>query len=426
MAAVVAALVAALAGPSWARAAWKKRIDRAIGGHSVGVVVREHNKILYNHGGRIRRVPASNEKLLTSMAAFQNLGPDDITQTLVTAHTISPTIEGNVFIFGHGDPAVSSPSRYARSLPFTPTRIAGLARQIRSAGVRRIRGSVIGSTTYFSHDWFTWGWKPDFPRDQVALASALAYNGNVVRGTHISNPELRAARSLTNQLEKIGVKVGGKPGAKPAPGGLAKVAMASSQPLDVLLRYMDVNSVNWYAEMMAKRVGAARFGPPGTIAKGAKAIRTYAAARHVSLAAYDGSGLSYANRVSPLGLVRLLHKAAREPWGEIFRNCLASGGRGTLAHRDTDITIKAKTGTLTNISALSGYVWLERDRMWAEFSILDSGMPKWRASNIEDRIVHIVAGSAMNGSVTAPQDPAAQIVAGLEATPVETLLAATG
>jgi D-alanyl-D-alanine carboxypeptidase/D-alanyl-D-alanine-endopeptidase (penicillin-binding protein 4) len=160
---------------------------------------------------------------------------------------------------------------------------------------------------------------------------------------------------------------------------------------------MDRNSVNWFAEMFAKRIGLDRFGAPGTIAKGSRAIRTFASKHGVSVKAFDGSGLSFANRVSPAGLVKLLHWARRAAWGPTFMHGLATGGQGTLEDRLLGVKVRAKTGTLDWVSALSGYVWLQRDQRWAEFSILDSGMYKSTAVSIEDRIVRILFNYAHSG-----------------------------
>lgn len=74
----------------------------------------------------------------------------------------------------------------------------------------------------------------------------------------------------------------------------------------------------------------------------------------------DGSGLSRQNLVSPTVFVQLLQAIARTPYGQDFRNSLAIAGKsGTLArsynHSSLIGKIQAKTGTLTGVSALSGY-----------------------------------------------------------------------
>jgi D-alanyl-D-alanine carboxypeptidase len=58
------------------------------------------------------------------------------------------------------------------------------------------------------------------------------------------------------------------------------------------------------------------------------------------------------------------------------------------------VKVRAKTGTLIDISALSGWVWMTKESAWGEFSIMSRGMSKSDAVAIEDRIVRIVANRA--------------------------------
>jgi hypothetical protein len=164
-----------------------------------------------------------------------------------------------------------------------------------------------------------------------------------------------------------------------------------SQPLRVLLRHTNRTSSNFFAEVLGKRLGVERWGPPGTISRGARAIAAWLRARGVKVHARDSSGLSFDNRVSPRGLVTALRHARRAPWGAVLRGSLAAGGQGTLRDRLRDVRLRAKTGTLEGVSALSGWVWQPRLGRWVEFSILSTGMPKHRAVALEDRIVRVVA-----------------------------------
>jgi D-alanyl-D-alanine carboxypeptidase len=358
-------------GPPWVR-----EIDRLIAGRPVGISVREDGQYLYRHGDVRRRAPASNEKLLLSMALLDHLGPDAtlVTQAATVAAPVAGVVAGNLWILGTGDPDVrtSTMQRVAQSLV--------------AAGVTRIDGAVIGSTGFFQRDWRAPGWKPDFPRTQVALPTALVYEGNRAGGVHITDPELRAARALTKELRDRGVLVAGKAAAGAAPDGLVVVAEIASDPLEALLGVMNRYSSNFWAEVLGKRLGAEALSPPGSIAKGAAAIRAWAAQFGVVVKSRDSSGLSYSNRVSPSGIVRLLDLMEDRPWGEDLREALPEGGEGTLRRRLLHVPVYAKTGTLTSISALSGYVWLRRRAVWAEFSIL-SRLPKDAAVRIEDRVV---------------------------------------
>lgn len=385
-----AALSAEASGAA-GRKHWKERLDNIVGGRPVGVSVRLGNSYLYNWDAKQRRAPASNEKLLMSMALFDAIDPASKMETKVAAHRLrGRKIVGDLWLIGRGDPSLTGGGSYGKSLPFPATRISSLARKVKKLGVARITGSVRGAISYFSHDWFAPGWKSDFPAEEIPLPAALSFEGNTAGERHISDPELRAARSLTRRLRAIGVRVAGGPAAGGPPQGLTTVATVRSVPLARIVRFANVNSINYFAEMLGKQLAVLQGGTPGTIAKGAAAIEAWASSRGVTVVANDSSGLSYSNRVAPKGMVRLLETAATEPWGGRLRSTLATGNQGTLEGRLHGVRLRAKTGTLVGHSALSGYVFLRRLDTWASFSIISGGMEKATAVDIEDRIVTLL------------------------------------
>jgi D-alanyl-D-alanine carboxypeptidase/D-alanyl-D-alanine-endopeptidase (penicillin-binding protein 4) len=365
-------------------ARWMRRIEDLIGRRAMTVSVGEAGGFLYERRPGVMRTPASNTKLLLSMALLDRFGPDDVARTHVAsaAEVRGGVLRGDLWMVGRGDPEVDAGT------------LAALARRIAALDITRIAGRVRGSTAYFLHDWDAPGWH-DNARDYVAMPTALAFEGNVDRrGRNVRDPEERAARALTGKLEKLGVSVRGRPGAGRPPADATDLGSVASRPLRSILVRLLRPSDNFYAEMLGKRLGAARSGPPGTIAKGAAAIEAWVASNGASFEVNDGSGLSYANRVSTQGIVRLLWVAEAEPWLPALFGALPSGGQGTLRHRLASVRVRAKTGTLTDISALSGWVWLERLETWGEFSILSRGMPKYRASDLEDKIVRILQNQA--------------------------------
>jgi len=94
-------------------------------------------------------------------------------------------------------------------------------------------------------------------------------------------------------------------------------------------------------------------------------------------------------------MTRLLAAADARRWGAALRSTLPTPGRGTLAGRLPGLRVRAKTGTLLeHASALSGWVWLQRSRRWAQFSVLSRGLSKPRAVAVEDELLRLVAGNA--------------------------------
>jgi serine-type D-Ala-D-Ala carboxypeptidase/endopeptidase (penicillin-binding protein 4) len=368
------------------RPKWIQRIDAVVGDLPVGVVIGYQGAPWYAHRDWVARAPASNEKLLLSMALLDRFPAKTTlpTRVLATSKPQDGVVNGDVWIVGHGDPETG------------PAEMAELAQDMVARGIHKVNGHVMGGTGPFGRDWFAPGWKSYFPTYYIARPTALTFRGNEDhRGRNVDDPERLAANELTKRLKRAGIKVTRKPGLGTPPHKLTALATVRSDTLGSIMHRMDLWSRNFSAEVLGKLLGARAGGPPGTIAKGAAAIARFAHAHGVgSVVAHDASGLSYENRITPKGIVRLLWVADAAPWGSTLRDLLAQGGQGTLEDRLTNVEVRAKTGTLTNISALSGWVWLDRVGDWAEFSILSSGITKTRSVQIENKIVRAVSANA--------------------------------
>ena len=351
----------------------------------MSVAIGDDGAFWYRHLGWVKRIPASNEKLLLSMALLSTIGPDRViaTRAMAFAPPIDGVLESDLWVVGHGDPEVGTAT------------MDSLADAVVDAGIARITGSVIGDTGPFERDWWAEGWKDYFTADEVPFPTALTFRGNVgPEGRHIDDPEARAAAYLTKSLRRRGVIVDGDP-AMGSPGSqLVKIAKVDSAPVIDILRRMDVDSDNFDAEVLGKLLGAETSGT-GSIAAAAEAIDTYTAANGApEFEHHDSSGLSYADRVTAQGMVRLLWVADEQPWAKELRGALPTGGQGTLDERLGHLRVRAKTGTLNAISALSGWIWSAEAGAWVEFSIVSVGLSKDEAVRIEDAIVRLVGGRA--------------------------------
>jgi D-alanyl-D-alanine carboxypeptidase len=355
-------------------AGWKAEADALLGRLPVSASVVVGRRLVYAHAGTVPRAPASNEKLLLSLALLDRFGPRyRIPTTVRGKRPRHGVVAGDLWLVGHGDPGLDGAA------------LAGLARRLHAAGIRSVRGSLVGVTGTFSRERWAPGWS-SIAVDYVARPTALVYDGNV-RG----DPELDAARVLAADLRRLGVKIAGAAATQPQSPPEPVLARIRSAPLEAILRRQNENSLNFDAEVLAKLLGAATFGPRGTTGKGARAIERWAHRHRASIRAYDGSGLSYRDRVSSDTLATLL---ARSPWRKALRSTLATPGHGTLGGRLLGLPVRAKTGTLfRGVSSLSGWVRL-RSRRWAAFSILANGLAEGEAVDLEDRLVALVAEQA--------------------------------
>mgnify|MGYP002013536713 CR=1 FL=1 len=155
-------------------------------------------------------------------------------------------------------------------------------------------------------------------------------------------------------------------------------------PLPRTLAVLNQRSQNLYAECLLKTLGRrdaeGRLTQQGSWPRGAAVIERYAQAQ-VGIAAgevkvSDGSGLSRDNRLSARALCAVLRRALSLPSGQVYRESLAQPGeQGTLRRRlrglPKGVEVRAKTGTLTGVSALSGE--LRKGERVVVFSLIMNG-----------------------------------------------------
>ncbi len=138
-------------------------------------------------------------------------------------------------------------------------------------------------------------------------------------------------------------------------------------------------SQNLHAELLLRLLGKVH-GDDGSIAQGLRVERQFLLAAGVNdtdFYIYDGSGMCPYNRIAPRAYTQLLSWAGRQSWAIGFRESLPIAGvDGTLINRFTNSPLKAKlwakTGTMTGVNALSGYLTASSGRLLA-FSILVNG-----------------------------------------------------
>jgi D-alanyl-D-alanine carboxypeptidase/D-alanyl-D-alanine-endopeptidase (penicillin-binding protein 4) len=213
----------------------------------------------------------------------------------------------------------------------------------------------------------------------------------------VHQPEAYAATVFRETLMAHGIAVDG--GVKPVTLSADQFAAARTlvehrAKLVDALKPVNTNSQNLHAEMLLRQLGA-RFTGKGTFRTGTAALAEYlknAGLPADGCALVDGSGLAASNRLTANLLAQLLRRAAAEPWYEDFRQSLAVGGEsGTLEKRLNDTVLKgkvfAKTGYISNVRALSGYV-LSGKRRFA-FSILMNDCAYSR--ECQDEIIRLLA-----------------------------------
>jgi D-alanyl-D-alanine carboxypeptidase/D-alanyl-D-alanine-endopeptidase (penicillin-binding protein 4) len=178
-----------------------------------------------------------------------------------------------------------------------------------------------------------------------------------------------------------------------------RLAALTSPPLSEIIQGILEPSQNWMTEQLVRTLGA-ELGEEGSWSEGVDVVEGFlTGAVHVApldLRLRDGSGMSHQNLVTPRALVAILRHMAAGPHASVYRHALAEPGEegSTLSRRLSGLEgrVYAKTGTITNVNSLSGYL-VRNDGREVVFSILSngSGLPASQVREAIDDVVRVLA-----------------------------------
>jgi D-alanyl-D-alanine carboxypeptidase/D-alanyl-D-alanine-endopeptidase (penicillin-binding protein 4) len=366
------------------------------------------------------KVPASNNKVFSSILALDLLGPDYRfpTDLLMTGAVQGGVLRGDLVLRGSGDPAFGYPE--LEKDPLDPLR--RMAAALRAQGVTSVEGGIIADATV--HDDVAYG--PRWPQDTgngaawyAPTVSGLPFQRNVVfveafpggtftthpyvpeipvvwkarggrafavrepdedtiqikgspagRGPHrypvgAANPTLLAPAALREALKEAGIAVRGPIKLGPTPRDAALVHRHLSIPLRDLVVFLNRDSDNFFAEHLwkagvAKAIGQGSYAAGGSVS--ANFFHGRAGVPYGHLWQADGSGLSAFNQTSARAMIQALKYADRAPWSQDFHASMAVAGdsEGTLERMFNSGAaagnLHAKTGYIRGVRSLSGYV----------------------------------------------------------------------
>ena len=205
----------------------------------------------------------------------------------------------------------------------------------------------------------------------ITVSGRVAVRSSASQLITVNSPALYAAAIFRKALAANGIKVVGKTTTGAAPAGAPVLQTHYSCAMSCVIYKLMKFSNNTQAEQVMKMVGATS-GGQGTWASGAavtKAVLAKAGIGAGELTIGDGSGQSYADRITPRALMKLLLWVRGQSWYGAWYNALPVAGHpdklvgGTIRDRflgtPAAYNLRAKTGTLSDafrVTALSGYV----------------------------------------------------------------------
>ena len=292
---------------------------------------------LYSHFGHRKRIPASNIKLVTSLASLFYLRPEYVfvTDIYSLSNLVGGVIRGNIFLKGYGDPI------------FLQENIKELANKLKFMGVKKILGNLIVDESFFDKKRYGIGWKKnknlktymvpssalslnfnsvlinvdpgkrgdlDFLRirmnpfsemieikskvkkdrlirrsklifervfskkkkDIFLVKGKIPYKGkSVLKRLPVTHPSTYTAGVFSSLLKKNSIILTGRIKIGRTPNEANLLARHSSRHLSSIIKVMNKWSNNFISEQILKTLGAELYGLPGTSKKGLKAIRNY-------------------------------------------------------------------------------------------------------------------------------------------------------
>lgn len=348
---------------------------------------------------RTRRLLASNAKLYTTAAALVRFGPDDrIPTTLWTRGTVqNGVLNGSLYLVGGGDPALASPAFAARFRGGLGTNLFALSKSVTVAGISRVTGRLFAVDTIF--DRLRGVADSGFATSPyIGPLSGLQFNSGFADSAasrFAPDPARVAAAKLVRSLSRRGVRISARVRVGRLPQGSTKIGFVRSPRMARIVDWTNVNSDNLFAETLLKRLGA-KFGGRGSTRAGAAVVERFARSHDSAIQQVDGSGLTAAGGASPTQVGRLLAAMRATPVDADFVESLPLAAReGTLSDRMRGTAAagrcRAKTGTLTGVSALSGYCFNPSGKVMA-FSILMNGVGDLgRARRMQDQMAALIA-----------------------------------
>lgn len=330
------------------------------------------DSVIYEYNAKQLMRPASSLKMMVAVEALDRLGADYKYKTKIaySGQQDSTLLKGNVYCKGAMDPT------------FDNDDINEIVNSISSLGIDTIEGNIILDKTMKDKDMLGEGWCWD---DDNPVLSALLVGRKDEFGDR-----------LKRRLKQKGICLTGECKEGMMPGGTKPVFTKETSLLDIMHRQLK-RSDNLYSESVFYHIASDYAGRGGcaTARQGRQAMNRLISKLGFKPSAYyiaDGSGLSLYNYVSPELEVAFLRYAYSHP--EIYDNLLPclpiAGVDGTLGKRmrtgAAHANVKAKTGTVTGVSALAGYCTAANGHRLC-FSIINMGI-RYSSSgrNFQDKV----------------------------------------
>ena len=333
-------------------------IRAAVGGSTAPwsiSVLDDRGQLLADLNGWIPRIPASNQKLISTAFALDRLGPDQRLRTQLLRHG-----DGSFEIIGEGDPDLSIEE--LQRLAMVALGQGGSRSRVTTGEPVRLMLRDVPRQRWWPSDWpvddrsYSYG----APITRLALTSNALHMAVMDPDRRLRRVMQATAQQRGGQFEMVMVNSEDRAGdhrrnrfSRPP----QLLHTEESAPMHALLSLANTESHNFTAEVLL-REGADSWDLNRALLANTQWLQAQGMPMR-GLRIRDGSGLSRANRVTSRTLATLLWRMAQHPLGAYYQASMAiAGRRGTLRRywRGTSLQGRfwGKTGTLRGVRAVSG------------------------------------------------------------------------
>lgn len=315
------------------------------------------DSVLYSFGAKQTLRPASTMKLLTAVTAIDLLGSEyRLNTSLRYQGTIKDSVlTGDLICVGSMDPM------------FDTNDMRAFVESVRALGVDTIRGRLVAAPSFKEEELLGEGWCWD--DDNPQLSSLLVERKDEFMTVFAS------------MLREAGIVVEAPIITAPYSKDALMLCVRSHQLKEILIPMLK-ESDNLYAESVFYHIAASQGARPAKASHARQLVKKELSKAGVTGVPYkiaDGSGLSLYNYVTPELMVKLLCYAYRHTniFMQLYPALPVAGQDGTLKKRMMNTSangkVKAKTGTVTGVSSLAGYLTSANGHVLA-FCILNQGV----------------------------------------------------
>lgn len=315
------------------------------------------DSVLYSFGAKQTLRPASTMKLLTAVTAIDLLGGEyRLNTSLRYQGAIKDSVlTGDLICVGSMDPM------------FDTNDMRAFVESVRALGVDTIRGRLVAAPSFKEEELLGEGWCWD--DDNPQLSSLLVERKDEFMTVFAS------------MLREAGIVVEAPIITAPYSKDALMLCVRSHQLKEILIPMLK-ESDNLYAESVFYHIAASQGARPAKASHARQLVKKELSKAGVTGVPYkiaDGSGLSLYNYVTPELMVKLLCYAYRHTniFMQLYPALPVAGQDGTLKKRMMNTSangkVKAKTGTVTGVSSLAGYLTSANGHVLA-FCILNQGV----------------------------------------------------